>query len=84
MTQEEKLIEKIRILRSALDTIANDYQTTEQLFRNSKKQYGLHYHEVLEMAYENIQSLAKQALRTVRMPKSKTTQTQQHGTSAVQ
>jgi hypothetical protein len=74
MKNEEKLIEKIRILRSALHTIANEYQTPEQLFRNSKKQYGLDYHEVLEMSYENIQSVAKQALKTVRMPKTKTKQ----------
>lgn len=50
----------------ALITIANGYQTPDQLKRNSKNQYGLGYEETLEMAYENIQQLAKEATRHVR------------------
>jgi hypothetical protein len=44
----------------ALKTIATGYQTPDQLRRGSKGQYGLGYEETLEMAYENIQQLAKE------------------------
>ena len=54
---------------NALKTIAKGYQTPEQLRRNSKGQYGLSYQETLEMAYENIQQLAKEATKGVRKPK---------------
>lgn len=51
----------------ALKTIANGYQTPDQLRRGATKgQYGLCYEETLEMAYENIQQLAKEATRNVR------------------
>ena len=50
----------------ALKTIANGYQTPDQLRRNNKDSFGMVYEEVLEMAYENIQSLAKRATRNVR------------------
>jgi hypothetical protein len=51
---------------NALKTIATGYQTPDQLRRNSKNDYGLGYAETLEMAYENIQQLAKDATRNVR------------------
>lgn len=51
---------------AALKTIANEYQTPEQLRRNCEKEYGLGYEETIEMAYENIQQLAKDASRGVR------------------
>lgn len=50
----------------ALKTIANGYQTPDQLKRSSKQQWGLDYEEILEMAYENIQQLAKEATKKVR------------------
>lgn len=50
----------------ALKTIANGYQTPDQLRRNSKEQFGLGYEETLEMAYENIQQLAREASKGVR------------------
>lgn len=50
----------------ALKAIAKDYQTPEQLKKNSKGQWGLDYEESLEMAYENIQQLAKDATKNVR------------------
>lgn len=49
----------------ALKQISQEYQTPEQLRRNSSKQYGLDYEEALEMAYENIQQLAKDATRGI-------------------
>lgn len=51
---------------AALKTIATGYQTPDQLRRNSEKDYGLGYEETLEMAYENIQQLAKEASKGVR------------------
>lgn len=51
---------------NALKTIANDYQTPDQLRKNSKKDWGLGYEETLAMAYENIQQLAKEATKNVR------------------
>ena len=50
----------------ALKTIATGYQTPAQLRKNSKGQYGLGYEETLEMAYENIQQLAKEATKNVK------------------
>jgi aspartokinase len=50
----------------ALKTIATGYQTPDQLKRNCEKMYGLSYEETLEMAYENIQQLAKEASKGVR------------------
>jgi hypothetical protein len=51
----------------ALKTIATEYQTPDQLKRGADKgEYGLNYVETLEMAYENIQQLAKDATRNVR------------------
>lgn len=44
-----------------LKRISKDYQTPDQLRRNSEKQYGLEYGEALEMAYENVQEEARNA-----------------------
>lgn len=53
----------------ALKTIAKDYKTPDQLRKSCQYSYGLGYHESLEMAYENIQQLAKEATKGVRIPK---------------
>lgn len=50
----------------ALKTIATGYQTPAQLRKGSKDRWGLDYEECLEMAYENIQQLAKEATKNVR------------------
>ena len=36
-----------------LKRIAKGYMTTEQLKRRAEKEYGVPYHEVLEMSYDN-------------------------------
>jgi len=51
----------------ALTTIARKYQTTDQLRRRAG-QYGLSHLEELEMAYENIQALANEAIKRKRRP----------------
>ena len=53
----------------ALKKIASDYQTSTQLRRNSERQYGLPFEEVIEMAYDNIQGIAKAAIKGKRRPK---------------
>lgn len=52
---------------TALKTIARDYQTPDQLRRRAG-QYGLSHTEELEMAYENIQQIAKIAIKGRRAP----------------
>lgn len=60
---------------AALKTIANGYQTPDQLRRSSKNDFGLGYQECLEMSYENIQQLAKEATKNVRRLDTKITNT---------
>lgn len=48
----------------------NRYMTTEQLQRRAEKEYGVSYHEALEMAYDNIQAEAADAIRGKRRPKA--------------
>lgn len=57
-----------QIYFDALKVIAKEYQTTDQLRRRAG-QYGCSYIEELEMAYENIQDLAKRAIKGRRRPK---------------
>lgn len=46
------------------------YQAPQRLLKNAEKEWGLDPHEALEMAYENIQQEAKDAVKGVRLPKS--------------
>lgn len=59
---------KAQRMFDALKMIANDYQTPFQLKRDSEKEYGISYEEALEMSYENIQNLAKHAVKGMRRP----------------
>ncbi|WP_293913142.1 MULTISPECIES: hypothetical protein [unclassified Sphingobacterium] len=54
------------IMLNALKTISKSFQTTDQIRRNSEKDYGLDYVDALEMSYENIQVLAKSASKNVK------------------
>lgn len=51
----------------ALKVIAKNYQTADQLRRRGG-QYGLDAAEEIEMAYENMQQVAKDAIRGKRRP----------------
>lgn len=53
---------------AALHRIARDYQTSDQLRRRAG-QYGLGHLEELEMAYENMQQEAANAIKGRRKPK---------------
>ena len=57
MTLKEK--ENYNKMLSILKRIGKDYQTPDQLRKNSEKDFGLEYEEALEMAYENIQEESK-------------------------
>lgn len=59
--------EQFNRMLAALKTISQDYQTPDQLRKNSEKMWGVDYEEALEMAYENIQQLAKDASKGVRL-----------------
>lgn len=56
-------------LFAALKTIAA-YQTPGQLRRGSQRDWGCGYEEALEMAYENIQQTAKNAVKGIQRPKA--------------
>ena len=59
MTDKQRV--QFNQMLEALRTISKGYQRPDQLRRNAGKDYGLDYEETLEMAYENIQQLAKRA-----------------------
>ena len=61
-----KQLEQFNRMRAALTRIAKEYQTPDQLRRNADRDYGLDASEAIEMAYENIQSEARAAVRGVR------------------
>ena len=52
-----------------LRRIAKGYMTPEQLRRRAEKEYGVSYHEALEMTYDNVQAEAEDAIRGKRRPK---------------
>ena len=47
------------------------YETPDKLRRSSQKQWGLDYEEALGYSYENIQQVAKNAIRGVRIPRER-------------
>lgn len=57
--------EQFNRMRNALISIHKEFMTPKQIFRNSEKA-GLEYAEYLEMAYENIQQEARQAVKGVK------------------
>jgi hypothetical protein len=62
-------IEQQQRIFDALRTITKDYQTSDQIRRTSIKNYGLECHEALEMAYDNLQAVAKHAIKRIKRPK---------------
>ena len=61
-------IEKQQRLYDALKRIARDFRTAESILR--KPDFGLDATECLEMSYENIQDVAKNAIRGIKRPES--------------
>jgi len=56
------------VMYAALRTITR-YQTPDHMRRHSIKEWGLPWEDTLEGAYENIQQTAKNAVKSVRLPK---------------
>lgn len=67
----EKQMKQFNIMRFALIDIAKNYKTPAQIRRDSEKQYGLDFDEAIEFSYENIQSLAKMAVKGVKSLEAK-------------
>lgn len=65
-TLTSKQVEQFNRMRSALLLISNGYQTTKQLRKDSESHYGLDFEEAIEMAYENIQTAAKQGCKGIK------------------
>lgn len=70
LTHEEKLnkshVEQFNRMRAVLILIGREYRTPEYLRKNAERDYGIDYHQALEMAYENIQETAREAVKGVR------------------
>lgn len=64
MTDKQK--QQFNRMLHALRKIARGYSTPGQLRRTAERDYGLPYCEVLEMAYDNIQQDAGNAVNGVR------------------
>jgi len=65
--KKDKLIVR---LYTALKTITR-YQTPDNLWRHSERDWGLPWEETLASSYENMQQTAKDAIKGVRLPKPK-------------
>lgn len=63
---DNKQIEDYNKMRNALIEITR-YQTPDKLRENSIKDWGLEFEEAIEMAYENIQTTAKDAVKGVKL-----------------
>jgi soluble cytochrome b562 len=61
----KKQMQDFNKMRNALIEITK-YQTPDKLRRDSEKDWGVQFEEALEMAYENIQTTAKYAVKGVR------------------
>lgn len=64
MSEEQKYYD-------VLKKIARGYQSAPEVLRNAENEYGLSPCEALEMAYDNIQVEAENAIRGKRRPKDK-------------
>lgn len=58
-------------LYDALKRISRGYQTPDQLRRNAEREYGVSGDEAIEMAYENIQQEAENAIKGLRIRRPK-------------
>jgi len=61
-----KQAEQFNLMWNTLKAIQKDYMTPEKIRKESQKMYGLDFEETIEMAYENIQGLAKEVTSKIR------------------
>jgi len=62
----KKQAEQFNRMLYFLTRINKYYMTPAQIEKKGEKMYGLDSHEVLEMAYENIQAEAKHAVKGIK------------------
>lgn len=62
----EKQAQQFNAMRRELIKISKGYMTTNQMRKNSEKQFGLDFEECIEMTYDNIQSGAAYAVKGVK------------------
>lgn len=58
ITITKKQADQFNLMLNALRIIHKEYMNPEKLRRCAEKDFGCSYDEAIEMAYENIQSLA--------------------------
>lgn len=63
-------LEREQKLFDALKHIAVNFDTVERIKRNSDKDFGISGEEALEYAYENMQRVARSAVRGMRRPQT--------------
>ena len=66
MTLKQK--ENYNKMARALRNITN-FQSPEKMRKNSENDWGLEYEECLKMAYDNIQVMAKENVKGIRLIK---------------
>jgi hypothetical protein len=71
ITQEQA--EQFNQMRSALIKISSGFMPISELEEVAEEEYGLEYLEALEMAYENIQDLARRTAHGTKSIKIKQT-----------
>jgi len=72
MASADRTEQKSLKMYSALSHIAK-FDSPERLRRHSEKDYGVSYEEALEMAYENVLQVAKNAIKGLRIKRIKKT-----------
>lgn len=66
----KRQIEREQKLYDALKRITC-YKSPEWLRKNAENEYGLEFREAIEMAYENVISEARAAIKGMRRPKAR-------------
>jgi hypothetical protein len=61
-----KQIRQWNQMRHTLLRISKQYMSSQKLRKESEGEYGLEFEEAIEMAYENVQSEAKAAVKGVK------------------
>ena len=56
-------------LYDALRHIRDDFMEASRMYKDSQSEWGLNYEEALEMAYDNMQGVARDAIRGMIRPK---------------
>jgi hypothetical protein len=61
MSNEQKYFDALKLI--------SKYGTIKQIYNGAEKQWGLSCSEALEMTYENMQEVARRAIKGKRRPK---------------